>query len=73
MRCMIFITNNEGSCYMGLYEDDGEFIDDLIAFDTSQIQRRCITASFMGTDVCESILLYQSQTCREIWFCKLVP
>lgn len=28
MRCMIFITNNEGSCYMGLYEDDREFIDD---------------------------------------------
>ncbi len=26
---------------MGLYEDDGEFINDLIAFDTSQIQRRC--------------------------------
>lgn len=32
MRCMIFITNNEGSCYMGLYEDDGEFIDDIVSY-----------------------------------------
>lgn len=38
MRCMIFITNNERSCYMGLYEDDGELIDDCESIYKSRLE-----------------------------------